>query len=111
MNWELLLQRSTFDLRRSGRFLVADMKGPHRVLSTSVRNGGQVDGVSHLLNHQSCEGSAHHQRQRVFTEGGLEAYNARVCVEAALPPDATALMGTAANMNYVALVTDVDVDL
>ena len=31
-------------------------KEPHRVLSTSVRHGGQVDHLRHLLNHQSCEG-------------------------------------------------------
>src|SRR4051812_26858174 len=56
MNWELLLEQLTFDLRRSGRFLVADLKVPHHVLSTSVRHGGQVDYLRHLLNHQSCEG-------------------------------------------------------
>ena len=57
MHWELLLQQPSFDLRRSGRFLVADLKEPHQVLSTSVRHGGQVDHVRHLLNHQSCEGT------------------------------------------------------
>ena len=58
---------------------------PHQVLSTSVRHGGQVDHVRHLLNHQSCEGTAHHERHRVMTEDGLDAYHDRVCAEVALP--------------------------
>jgi adenosylcobinamide amidohydrolase len=108
MHWESLFDTESFDLRRSGRFLVADLKAPHQILSTSVRNGGQVDHVRHLLNHQSCEGTAHHDRHRVMTEAGLDAYHDRVCAEIALPPDQTAVMGTAANMNYVAVTTEID---
>jgi adenosylcobinamide amidohydrolase len=107
-HWELLVEEPSFDVRRSGRFLIADLKEPHQVLSTSVRHGGQVGYLRHLLNHQSCEGTAHHDRHRVMTEGGLDAYHDRVCAEAALPPDATAVMGTAANMNYAALVSERD---
>jgi adenosylcobinamide amidohydrolase len=108
MHWELLLQQPSFDLRRSGRFLVADLKGPHQVLSTSVRHGGQVDYLRHLLNHQSCEGTAHHERHRTMTEAGLDAYHDAVCAEAALPAQDTAVMGTAANMNYVAVASEHD---
>jgi adenosylcobinamide amidohydrolase len=111
MHWELLLQQPSFDLRRSGRFLVADLKEPHRVLSTSVRHGGQIDCLHHLLNHQSCEGTGHHDRHRVVSEGGLDAYHDRVCAEVALPPDETAVMGTAANMNYVAVTREADEEL
>jgi len=111
MHWERLLQRPSFELRRSGRFLVADLLAPHHVLSTSARHGGQADELRHLLNHQSCEGTAHLDRHRVMTEAGLDTYHDRVCVEAALPPDQTAVMGTAANMNYVAVVTEVDEEL
>jgi adenosylcobinamide amidohydrolase len=108
MHWESLLEKESFDLRRSGRFLVADLKAPHQILSTSVRNGGQVDHVRHLLNHQSCEGTAHHERQRAMTEAGLDAYHDHVCAEVALPPELTTVMGTAANMNYVAVTTEID---
>ena len=111
MHWEVVLQQPSFELRRSGRFLVADLLQPHHVLSTSVRNGGQVDWVRHLVNHQSCEGTAHADRHRAMVEDGLDVYHDRVCAEVALPPDATAVMGTAANMNYVALVTEVDEEL
>ena len=111
MDWEVVLQRPSFELRRSGRFLVADLLQPHHVLSTSVRNGGQVDWVRHLVNHQSCEGTAHGDRHRVMVEEGLDTYHDRVCAEIALPAESTAVMGTAANMNYVALATEVDEEL
>ena len=108
MDWEILLQTPSFELRRSGRFLVADLEEAHQVLSTSVRHGGQVEHVRFLLNHQSCEGAAHLDRHRAITEAGLEVYHDSVCAEAGLPPDATAVMGTAANMNYVAVTTERD---
>jgi adenosylcobinamide amidohydrolase len=108
MHWEHLLRQGSFDLRRSGRFLIADLKEPHHVLSTSARHGGQVDYVRHLLNHQSCEGSAHHARHSIIVDAGLEAYHDRVCGEVGLPPEETAVMGTAANMNYVAVITEAD---
>lgn len=111
MRWESLLECEWFCLRRAGRFLVADLRQPHRVLSTSVRHGGQVDHVRHLLNHQSCEGTAHHERHRLMTENGLDAYHDLVCEEAGLPSVGTAVMGTAANMNYAALAQEVDEDV
>lgn len=111
MQWEHLLETASFNLRRSGRFLIADLKQPHRVLSTSVRQGGQLDEVRHLLNHQSCEGTGHHERHRVVSGTGLEAYHERVCEEAGLPPEQTAVMGTAANMNYAAIGREADDDL
>jgi adenosylcobinamide amidohydrolase len=110
MTWEVLLSRPDVVLRRSGRFVVAELVGAHHVLSTSVRNGGQTDAVRFLLNHQSCEGAAHLDRHRMMT-AGLDAYHDLVCAEVGLPPAETALMGTAANMNYVAVVTEADEDL
>jgi adenosylcobinamide amidohydrolase len=106
--WETLAQKPGFVLRRSGRFLVADLLVPHDVLSTSVRNGGYIQGARYLLNHQSCEGAAHHVRHRLMTEAGLERYHDEVCAEASLPAEATVMMGTAANMNYAALVATDD---
>jgi adenosylcobinamide amidohydrolase len=111
MHWEVLLQQPSFELRRAGRFLVADLVEPHRVLSTSVRHGGQTDHLRYLVNHQSCEGAAHLDRHRVMIEAGLDTYHDLVCAEVPLPPDATAVMGTAANMNYVAIATECDEDV
>lgn len=108
MHWDLLLQKPTFTLRRSGRFVVADLHEPHRVLSTSARQGGQTDDVRHLVNHQVCEAAAHLDRHRAMTEHGLEAYHDLVCEQLALSPEQAAIMGTAANMNYLAVVTESD---
>jgi adenosylcobinamide amidohydrolase len=110
VTWEVLFSRPDVTLRRAGRFVVAELVGPHHVLSTSVRNGGQTSDVRFLLNHQSCEGAAHLDRHRVMT-ASLDAYHDEACVEADLPPGETALMGTAANMNYVAIASELDADL
>ncbi len=108
LNWETLAQKPGFVLRRSGRFLIADLLTPHDVLSTSVRNGGQFQGARHLVNHQSCEGTAHHARQSMMIDAGLERYHDEVCTEVSLPAEATVMMGTAANMNYATLVATED---
>ena len=110
-HWETLLRRPSFHLRRRGRFVVADLLEPHRVLSTSTRNGGQSDGLRHLLNHQSCEGAGHGERHATIMANGYEAYHDSVCGEVGISPALTATMGTAANMNYVAVVSEVDGDV
>jgi adenosylcobinamide amidohydrolase len=108
MNWELLLDEATFRLRRSGRFLVTDLQGEHKVLSTSFRHGGQVTHVRHLLNHQSCEGAGHAARHQLIADVGQDAYHDRACADAGLPSASTAMMGTAANMNYAAVSRELD---
>jgi len=108
INWESLLQRPSFDLRRSGRFVVAALLEPHVVLSTSFTNGGCVGNVRWLVNHQSCEGAGHADRHQVITDAGMARYHDAVCSEVGLPPAETAVMGTAANMNYVAVTTAAD---
>lgn len=110
-NWEDLLRTPTTLIRRQGRFLVADLRVPHRVFTTSVRNGGQVDHLRYLVNHQSCEGTAHHDRHAEITAHGQEGYHDIVCAEIGLPPHDTALMSTAANMHYAAIVTERDEDV
>jgi len=99
---EELLTTPEFCLRRTGRFLVAELLEPHRVLSTSVRNGGQTEHLRFLLNHQSCEGADHRERQTLMTETGLDGYHDRICKELEFDPHLVASMGTAANMNYAA---------
>jgi adenosylcobinamide amidohydrolase len=111
MTWETLLSLSTASVRRSGRFVVASLSEPHLTITTSVKNGGQTDQVRYLVNHQSCEGAGHDNRFHFITDKGQAAYHDSVCEELALPPAETAVMGTAANMNYVAMATEADVDL
>ena len=111
MHWETLLDSTDFRLRRSGRFLVTELLTPHRVLSTSACTGGQSEAIRYLVNHQSCEGSAHHERHACMMKLGLEDYHRSVCRELELPADCVASMGTAANMNYATVMQRGDDDL
>lgn len=106
--WEALLDRPHALVRRRGRFLVMDLLEAHRVISTSVRNGGQVERLRHLVNHQSCEGTGHHERYRTISECGQDVYHDALCAELGIPADDTAVMGTAANMNYAVVATEKD---
>jgi adenosylcobinamide amidohydrolase len=81
------------------------------VLSTSVTNGGQTEHLRYLVNHQTCEGSGHEARTGAIVEMGQEAYHDTVCAEIGVPSSETAVLGTAANMNYVAIVTERDEDV
>src|SRR5258706_9371595 len=111
MTWEVLAALRAATIRRGGRFLVADLLEPHLTITTSVTSGGQSDTVRHLVNHQSCEGAGHDARFHVIPGQGQEAYHDSVCGELGLPPIETAVMGTAANMNYVAIASETDADI
>lgn len=104
MHWEVLRSTNDHQLRRYGRFLVAELMRPHRIISTSRKNGGQRDDLRYLVNHQSCEGKDHKERQTFMMEMGLEQYHDSVCSEIGIDPSTAALMGTAANMNYASVV-------
>jgi adenosylcobinamide amidohydrolase len=105
MAHEQLLATDQFVITRAGRFLIAELRLPHKAISTSVRNGGQQDRLRFLVNHQSCEPAKHQERHDYMVGMGLAAYHDVVCRELDLDPDAVALMGTAANMNNAAVVT------
>jgi adenosylcobinamide amidohydrolase len=105
---EQLLSTPEFRLRRNGRFFIAELLEPHRVISTSVRNGGQTEHVRFLLNHQSCEGTDHHERHTAMMENGLDGYHDGTCSDLQLDGNVVASMGTAANMNYAAVVQSSD---
>ena len=108
MHWEQLFDQPAATARRAGRFVVVDLRLPHRVLSTSARNGGQTEHLRHLVNHQSCEGKGHDARARLIHEQGPDGYHDAACAEIALPPEETAVMGTAANMSYAAVAHESD---
>jgi adenosylcobinamide amidohydrolase len=92
----------TFEVFRLGRFVVVALSMPHRVVTTSSCVGGFSDSIRHLVNHQSCEAAGHDERFVKITEAGMEGYHHSVCEELSLSPEATAVMGTAANMIYAA---------
>ena len=102
-NLEELLVTPEYRMVRTGRFLITELLVPHRVLSTSSRNGGQTENLRYLVNHQSCEGTDHRERHTHITEMGLDGYHDAACREIEINGDQSAVMGTAANMNYAAI--------
>ena len=104
VHWERLIDNLAFSIRRSGRYLVTELLVPHRVISTSACNGGQSEKIRYLVNHQSCEGSGHHDRAVCLIKMGWDKYHQSICAELDLPAELTATMGTAANMNYATVV-------
>ncbi len=93
----MLLEASDhYTLHRRGRYLFAKFRRPHRVISTCRVNGGMREDLTHLANHQSCEGVAHVVRRTAGQD--MYAQHVHACHAGQLPPDSTALMATAANM-------------
>jgi len=103
---DVIDQNELYVLTRRGRFLMAELLVPHRVLNTSVVGGGLRDDICYLVNHQSCEGSGHEARFVLIKKLGEAGYHQQVCDDLGLDADKVALMGTAANMNYAACVTE-----
>jgi adenosylcobinamide amidohydrolase len=105
MDWEILARLPQAVVRRHGRFIVIDLDAPHRTLSSAACHGGESEHLRHLINHQCCEGAGHDSRFEFITSNGEEAYHELVCAEIGLPPAETAVLATAANMNYAAIVS------
>jgi adenosylcobinamide amidohydrolase len=101
----LLDANQHYQLNRHGRYLWASLKRPHRVLSTCKVNGGLREDLTHLANHQTCEAVAHGERyvRNRAPLAGLDDFHTQACREAGLPPETTALMSTAANMQCAVL--------
>ena len=74
---ETLAAESGFYVRRRGRFLIVELRQPHRVLSTSAHGGGQRDDLRYLVNHQSCEGRGHQARFLRLKDSGRPGTTAR----------------------------------
>lgn len=108
---EVLDRHEHYVLKRDGRFLVAELRTPHQVLSTSACSGGMTGGVRFLVNHQSVEGQGHLDRFEWMKEIGETGYHLHVCKELGLEPEAVAMMGTAANMHYAARIVETFAEL
>jgi len=99
------------ELRRRGRHAIIELRAPALVLNTSHVNGGLRDDLRYLVNHQSCEPGKHLERHDLITTIGQDGYHRHVCTELALDAAHTALMGTAAQMQYLGIVTHTFADL
>lgn len=98
-----LKKNNHYTIERKGRFLIVSLNQKHLVYSSSIINGGHQEALKFLVNHQSCEGAKHIDRAHILTDCGHEEYHRQTCSEAGTEPNLTAMMGTAADMQYVAI--------
>ena len=97
----VLVEAPNFSAARNGRQIVVSLKGAHNVVSTSGRTGGMSSKVTHLVNHQSMEAKMHMERHNLIAKMSEEEYHDLITKDLGLNPMTTAMMGTAANMNYL----------
>lgn len=94
------------EIHREEKIIYAKFLAPHRVLSTCrSSNGGMRDDLSYIYNHQSCEPAGHHmsaELHRMATDLPDE-YKRVIAEHYHLPSEKCAALGTAANMNNVAV--------
>lgn len=90
--------------QRQGRFLMVSLKTPHQVLSTSVVNGGQSKSIKYLVNYQSMEPRGDQLRYMQQITMNRQEYHQSIAAQLAIPSEAMASMGTAANMHQLAQV-------
>lgn len=100
-----------YRLTRHGRYLAAAFQRPHRVLSTCRINGGLREDLTHIANHQSCEGVDHAPGGELLRSQGPAGFHRVACAAGDLPAESTALMATAANMQCAVLARAAYADL
>ncbi|NOZ68765.1 MAG: adenosylcobinamide amidohydrolase [Deferribacteres bacterium] len=79
---------------------------PHRVISTCRVGGGLRDDLECLYNHQACEPKGHHHESHKAMTSDPAGYRRLICERHKLPHEKSATLGTAANMNNAAVVSE-----
>ena len=97
-----LHETALYKATRQGRHFIINLKEPHKVLSTSDINGGQVDDLEHIVNFQSVEGRGHDSRFAEILGQTHEQYHQALAQDINVDPKQMASMGTAANINNLA---------
>jgi len=90
------------EIHREDKIVYVKFLFPHRVISTDRISGGLSDELEYLYNHQSCEPSGHYHGHELAISNPAE-YKRLICEQHGLPPEKCASLGTAANMNNVAI--------
>jgi adenosylcobinamide amidohydrolase len=91
------------EIHRQNKMVYAKFLCPHRVLSTCRVNGGLRDDLSYLFNHQACEPNRHFRQTLDLAIHQPADYHAMVCNSMHLPPETSAGLSTATNMNHAIL--------
>ncbi len=96
------------EIWRGEKILFGKFLAPHLVLSTCRVNGGLREDLSYVANHQACEPKPFPGERHgcCLAVRDPEAYHRLVCEYHGLPPQETALLGTAANMTLAGLAQE-----
>jgi len=93
------------EIYREEKIIYVKFLSPHRVISTDRIAGGLSDELEYLYNHQSCEPTGHYHGHELAV-GNPAEYRRLVCERHGLPAEKCASLGTAVNMNNVAISHD-----
>ncbi|MBC8231622.1 adenosylcobinamide amidohydrolase [bacterium] len=93
------------EIHREEKIIYAKFLSPHRVISTDRITGGLSDELEYIYNHQSCEPTGHYHGHKLAVENPAE-YKRLICEQHGLSAEKCASLGTAANMNNVAISHD-----
>jgi adenosylcobinamide amidohydrolase len=94
------------ELHRTGRLLYGRFLVPHRVLSTCQVRGGVREDLQVVVNRQVCEPAGHCERMGHDRPRDPLVEHADFCTEHGLDPQATAVLGTAANMRCAGVASE-----
>lgn len=89
------------EIHRGNKAIYGRFLEPHLVISTCRARGGVEEGLEYVMNQQGCEPCNHRRHTNIRD---TEGYQRSICEPHGLPPERTATMGTAANMNHAAFV-------
>lgn len=104
-----MLLKTYFDaleLHRDDKFVSLRFLRPFRVISTSPANGGVVDDLAVVFNHQCCEPAGHQMEQLMRAHRRPLLYNAYLLADHGLAGRTAAGLGTAANMNNLCIAEE-----
>ncbi|NTS76303.1 adenosylcobinamide amidohydrolase [Catenovulum sp. SM1970] len=107
----VISQSDAYRASRQGQYFIVELLTPHQVISTSSYNGGQSENIRYLVNHQSMEAKGDNQRFMAQISQSRESYHTTIAKRLAINPNEMALMGTAANMQQMASVSNSFKDL
>lgn len=99
------------ELHRDDKFVSLRFRRPFRVISTSQFNGGVVDHLDAVFNHQSCEAAGHQMGNLIKAHRHPALYNEFLLTCHDLADKAAAGLGTAANMNNLCIAEESHRDL
>lgn len=94
------------EVSRHDKIIVARFLRPHMVVSTCRAAGGMHNDLQCIYNHQSCEPTNHTAGLPKSAYQDPTEYRRVICQRHGLEPETCATLGTAANMNNVAIATE-----